>query len=428
MQELLYLVHRIPYPPNKGDKIRSYHLLKHLSQRYRVHLGAFVDDDQDWQYLDQVKALCAQTSFVKLWPQTARIRSLFGLFSNQPLTVHYYRNAQLRAWVEQILCTRPIKHVLVFSSAMAQYVRQVHSSHRIIDFVDVDSDKWKQYAASKPWPLSWLYRRESRLLFNYEKQVAADFDSATFVSESEAALFKQYAPEVAEKIAHFNNGVDAVYFSPDGVYPNPYSENTPVLVFTGAMDYWANIEAVDWFARAVFPAIRARMPQVRFVIVGARPSPEVLALADFPGVTVTGAVPDVRPFLAHAALSVAPLRIARGVQNKVLEAMSMGKIVVATPQAAEGIRAIPGQELFVACDAPDFALHVTMLLQRQDRAAMGTAARIRVLKDYSWENNLKRIDSLLSTDSSGIPNETRAAEFLDLTQEYRSMSLAGKSA
>ena len=164
MEDLLFLVHRIPYPPNKGDKIRSYHLLKHLAKNYRVHLGTFVDDPDDWQHVDHVKKLCGRTHFARLNPNLARLRSLAGLITNQPLTLDYYRDAGLQAWAGRVLHELPIKRVLVFSSAVAQYVSHAGHVRRIIDFVDIDSDKWLQYAQKKSWPMNWLYRREGRLL------------------------------------------------------------------------------------------------------------------------------------------------------------------------------------------------------------------------------------------------------------------------
>jgi sugar transferase (PEP-CTERM/EpsH1 system associated) len=398
MQELLYLVHRMPYPPNKGDKIRSYHILRHLSRQYRVHLGTFVDDEQDWAHADTVKGLCGETCFVKLNPLNARVRSLTGFISNTPLSLPYYRNADMQAWVNNMLDARPIENIVVFSSPMAQYVMNVSraSARRFIDFVDVDSDKWRLYAESKSWPMSWLYRRESRRLLAYERQMASEFDCSAFVSQAEAALFKQLAPETAARVSYFNNGVDGDYFSPHQSFTNPYPEHAQVLVFTGAMDYWANVDAVDWFARSVFPGIRAQAPQLQFYIVGARPAPQVTALAALPGITVTGSVPDVRPFLAHATLSVAPLRIARGIQNKVLEAMAMARTVVASPQAMEGIRATAGQELFVAGDANDYVDRILSLLNADSRIAdIGRAARLRVLADYSWDSSLNRLDAMI---------------------------------
>lgn len=409
MQNLLYLVHRIPYPPNKGDKIRSYHILKHLSQSYRIHLGTFIDDEKDFTYLDKVKALCSDSCFIKLDPRIARIRSLSGMLSNDPLSLPYYRNAELQAWVDSQLKNQAIKNILIFSSPMAQYVNKTRSTHRVIDFVDIDSDKWKQYADTKPWPLNWLYRRESRLLLQYEKQVAKDFDGATFVSEAEACLFKQLAPEAAGKVTYFNNGVDTNYFSPDIVFPNPYPQGTGALVFTGAMDYWANVEAVEWFSKTVFPSVRSRFPDLKFYIVGARPTSQVSALGALPGITVTGSVPDVRPFLAHATLAVAPLRIARGIQNKVLEAMAMGKPVLASPQALEGIHAEIDRELFVASDGNAFIEKIIALLQAGPNESIGKAARIRILENYSWPNSLARLDALLSvpqligSETAGFP-------------------------
>ncbi|MEO8991932.1 MAG: TIGR03087 family PEP-CTERM/XrtA system glycosyltransferase [Nitrosospira sp.] len=396
MQELLYLVHRFPYPPDKGDKIRSFHLLKHLSQRYRIHLGTFIDDEMDHKYLERVRDMCGETCFVDLYPTSARIRSLTGLLSGQPLTLPYYHDKRLQAWVSNLLETRPIGTILVFSTAMAQYVIHDMNIRRVMDFVDIDSDKWMQYSETIAWPMSWVYRRESKLLLDYEKQIARLFDSATFVSEAEADLFKRLAPEAAEKVTYFNNGVDADYFSPQNIYPDPYSAGIDTLVFTGAMDYWANVDAVQWFASDIFPAVRLQLPKVEFYIVGARPSAAVMALADLPGITVTGSVPDIRPYLAHASIAVAPLRIARGIQNKVLEAMAMGKTVIASPQALEGINANPGRDMVVAGDESDFINRIIELLQNGPNCAIGRAARTRVLEDYNWKKNLGRIDALLS--------------------------------
>lgn len=410
MQELLYLVHRIPYPPNKGDKIRSYHLLKHLSRNHRIHLGTFIDDEKDWEYVEKVKELCSETYFVKLHPLVARMRSLSSMLTNHPLTLPYYRDIDLQVWVNNLLERQPIKNILVFSSAMAQYVDISCSTHRVIDFVDVDSDKWRQYSKTRPWPLNWLYQRESKLLLDYERKIAKDFDIATFVSETEANFFKQLAPETAASITYFNNGVDADYFSPQNVYSNPYLSNINTLVFTGAMNYWANVDSVEWFAHNIFPSIRAQLPSVEFYIVGSRPTARVMALAASPGITVTGSVKDIRPYIAHASLVVVPLRIARGIQNKVLEAMAMEKTVVVSPQAAEGICAVHGQELFVENDEQDFADRVIAQIKDGPNVTMGHAARTRILEDYDWEKILDRLDTLFlqeqtnNTDKNCLDN------------------------
>lgn len=395
MQDILYLTHRLPYPPNKGDKIRSWHLLKHLAQRYRVHLGTFVDDPDDWQHVDTVKQLCGETYFAFLNPRTARLRSLGALAGKRPLTLDYYRNRSLQQWVGKVMKEQAIERVLVFSSAMAQYVTGARQARRIIDFVDIDSDKWRQYAEKKSWPMNWLYRRESHSLLSYERQVAHEFDASLFVSQAEADLFKQLAPGSAAKTSFFNNGVNAGYFSPAHEYPNPYPSDEAAIVFTGAMDYWPNIDAVQWFAREILPAVLARHPDARFYIVGSRPTPQVQALATLSGVHVTGSVADIRPYLAHARLAVAPLRIARGIQNKVLEAMAMAKPVVVSSQALEGIAANIGAEVLLARDRNEFIATISTLLQHP-QSTIGQAARVRVLADYTWERNLARVDELLS--------------------------------
>ena len=398
MDDLLLLIHRIPYPPNKGDKIRSYRLLQHLAQHYRVHLATFVDDEDDWQHVARVEALCASSYFARLNPRMARVRSLGALLGNRALSFDYYRDAALGAWVDTAVRTHHIGRVVVFSSPMAQYAEALVQARRVIDFCDVDSDKWRQYADKKSWPMSALYAHEARQLLRYERKVAASFDASLLVSEPEAQLLRRLAPESAQRIGFVNNGVDTAYFTPHGIdgkpYDNPYSAGDQALVFCGAMDYWPNVDAVSWFARELFPAIRARHPQARFIIVGARPSAEVQQLASLPGVMVTGTVPDVRPFVAWASVCVAPLRIARGIQNKVLEAMSMARTVVVTPQALEGITAQAGRDLLLGEDGAAFQACVDAALTAPD-PAMGQAARALVETLYGWSANLAPVVSLL---------------------------------
>jgi sugar transferase (PEP-CTERM/EpsH1 system associated) len=394
VEDLLLLIHRIPYPPNKGDKIRSYHLLKHLAQSYRVHLATFVDDPDDWQHVPRVEALCASSHFAKLNPLLARVRSLGALFANRSLSLDYYRDASTKAWVDGAVKQHNISRVLVFSSAMAQYADAYPDMRRVVDFCDVDSDKWRQYAEQKSWPMSMLYRHEAKQLLAYERKVARDYDASLFVSQPEADLFRQLAPESVDRIGHFNNGVDTDYFSPLPASASPYQPGEQAVVFTGAMDYWPNVDAVQWFANDVFPQLRARFPSLHFYIVGARPSAPVTALAQLPGVTVTGTVPDVRPYILHADVAVAPLRIARGIQNKVLEAMAMASRVVVSPQALEGIDATPGAELILADGAAEFVAAVTQLLQTRNNT-IGPAARRRVETQYSWPSNLACIGERL---------------------------------
>ena len=387
---LLFLAHRIPFPPNKGDKIRSFHLLRHLSERYEIHLGAFVDDPDDWQYRDALNPWCKSVKLIPLHPRRAKLASLVGLLTGEALTLPYYRNRELKHWAHDLAANGTVTRGLAFSSAMAQLM-PAGLARRVLDMVDVDSDKWTQYASTLRWPLSWVYAREGRKLAAWEAQVAEDFDATLLVSHDEAALLQQRVPQARDRIGAFENGVDADYFSPGREYANPFPVGRQGVVFTGAMDYWPNIDAVIWFAERIFPAVREAVPGAQFSIVGSRPSDAVLALARLPGVIVTGAVPDVRPYLAHAACAVAPLRVARGVQNKVLEAMAMACPVVVTRQAAEGIRAEAGRDFQLAQDESAFAHAVVAQLQAPARAGH---ARDCILQNYDWARNLNAINPL----------------------------------
>jgi sugar transferase (PEP-CTERM/EpsH1 system associated) len=390
MDGLLFLAHRIPFPPNKGDKIRSFHLLRHLAARHEIHLGAFVDDPADWQYRDALAPYCKSMKLIPLHPRRAKLASLAGLLTGEALTLPYYRSRELRRWAAGLADAGKVARGLAFSSAMAQFM-PAGLSRRVLDMVDVDSDKWTQYAGTQRWPLAWLYAREGRRLAEWEARVAQDFDATLLVSRDEAALLQRRVPAARDKIATFENGVDAEYFSPARDYPNPYAPGVQGVVFTGAMDYWPNVDAVTWFAERIFPAIRDAVPAAQFTIVGSRPTEAVLALARQPGVVVTGSVPDVRPYLAHAACAVAPLRIARGVQNKVLEAMAMTRPVVASVQAAEGIRAEAGRDFILAQGEAEFADAVVAGLQTMSAAA---PARDCILAHYDWARNLAAIDRL----------------------------------
>jgi sugar transferase (PEP-CTERM/EpsH1 system associated) len=395
MEDLLFLAHRIPYPPNKGDKLRSFHILKYLSERYRVHLGCFIDDKADRAFASKVSAMCYETCFIDQSTFAATLRSARGFATGEALSLPYYRDAAMRAWVAGLLRQRKVHTAIAFSSPMAQYLLPGHGLRRVVDFVDVDSEKWLQYSQGCSWPMSAVYRREARHLLAYERRIALEFEHATFVSGAEASLFRSLAPEVGHKVDHFCNGVDADYFSPHIVFSSPFETGTHNIVFTGAMDYWPNIEAAAWFAREVFAPLHQAHRHLRFAIVGARPTAQVLALGRLPGVRVTGSVPDTRPYLAHATAAVAPLRIARGIQNKVLEAMSMQKTIIVSPQALEGIAARDGCELLVAEGATQFIDQLNATLALPANRTIGLAARARILRDYSWETNLAHLAAIL---------------------------------
>lgn len=401
-ERILFLPHRIPYPPDKGDKVRSYHILRHLAEHADVYLGSFVDDPDDRVHVERVRGWCREACIVPLAPARARLRALSGLARGLPLTVPYYADRRLRAWVQRTLARRRIDRVLAFSSSMAQYAEPAGGIRREIDFVDIDSDKWAQYARHRRGPMAWLYRREARTLARYECRIALAFDASYLVSEDEAAAFRDQCPGAAGRIHALENGVDTAYFRPGAAPASPYAAGERALVFTGAMDYWPNVDAVTWFADSVLPAVQAREPAARFYVVGRRPTDAVRALDARSGVTVTGGVPDVRPYLEHAVVAVAPVRVARGVQNKVLEAMAMARPVVCSPSAFEGIRASAGRELLVGASAPDQARLVGECLAGGHRE-VGRAARACVERHYGWS---ARLADLVATE----PGAARVAE------------------
>ena len=395
MANLLYLVHRLPYPPNKGDKVRSFNLLKHLARKHRIYLGTFIDDPDDEVHLKALRAYCAGLYVARLSPRTAKLQSLSGLLTGEALSLPYYRNVGLRAWVKRTCATVPIDTAVVFSSVMADYIPDMARLPTLVDFVDMDSAKWRQYATTHRWPLSWLYRREGERLLAFERDVAARAKHSFFVTAEECDLFRKAAPECAGRIDAMCNGVDAEFFAPVHAMSSPFTADEIPIVFTGAMDYWPNIDAAVWFAGEVLPRLCRRYPGVRFYIVGRSPDPTVQALAG-DTVVVTGTVDDVRPYLAHAAVVVAPLRIARGIQNKVLEAMAMARPVVASAACAGPIAAERGAELLVADSADDYLAHIESLLANWIRAdSIGQAARRRVLESYSWDAHLSLIDRYL---------------------------------
>lgn len=396
MPSLLFLTQRIPYPPVKGEKIRAWHILRHLCRSYDVHLGCLIDDPHDAEYVPLLRDLCADAHFATLDRRRAKLTCLAGLLTGEPLSATFYRNRGLAGWVRRVITEVRPEVVFVLSSNMAPYIldRRGQERVRIVDLVDVDSAKWRAYAETGRGPMRLVHAREARRMEALEARVGRECDWSTLVSAEEAALFTRLVPDCAAKVRAISNGVDSDYFDPAQTFAPPYPPDGPLYVFTGAMDYPPNIDAVVWFAETVLPLIRLRRPDARFAVVGSNPSPAVQALAGSPGVCVTGRVPDVRPYLAQAAAAVAPMRIARGIQNKVLEAMAMARPVVTTPDGLEGIGAVAGIEVLVAADAAGFAAGC-LQAATPEAASIGRAARARVLADYVWAERLRGFDALL---------------------------------
>ena len=421
MEPLLFLCHRLPFPPNKGDKVRSYHFLRHLAKRYRIFLGTFVDDPADWPHVARLEGLCAEVCVERLSPLAKRALSARALLFGEALTLPYFRSRALARWVRAIVAREGITRAFAFSSPMAQYLLDLRGVGCVADFVDLDSAKWDDYARRRPWPLSALYAREGRRLAAFEERVASSVAAVTFVTDDEARLFRERGLEASvrgaasgasvrraavaasARIVTVPNGVDSDYFSPVKSFPSPFAPGERAIVFIGAMDYWPNVDAAQWFAREILPKVRSREPSVRFHVIGMNPVPAVRSLASDPTVVVTGRVDDVRPFLQHASVVVAPLRVARGIQNKVLEAMAMAKAVVVTPASAASLTARRGVELEVGSEPAEFAARVSELLDPTRAAQLGGLARVRVVSDFAWRAALRRLDTLFAAETPAGP-------------------------
>src|SRR3954471_9733500 len=297
MTDLLFLAHRIPYPPDKGDKIRAWNVLRHLAERYRVHLATFIDAPEDVASVPHLEAVCASVVWRPLSPRRARLRSLAGLLKGASLTQFYFSDRRLRNAIARLVAVHNPALVYVFSSSMAPYVPDLPGARVILDICDVDSEKWRQYAETGSGPARAIYRREGRTLLALERRAAARADAVLLVSRAEAELFASLAPEAAARTHAVGNGVDLAYFDPLRDFANPLDDR-PAIVFTGVMNYRPNVEAMVWFVQHVMPLLRARAAAPCLWIVGMNPSRAVLALASS-DVRVTGRVPDVRPYLKH---------------------------------------------------------------------------------------------------------------------------------
>ncbi|TMJ19061.1 MAG: TIGR03087 family PEP-CTERM/XrtA system glycosyltransferase [Alphaproteobacteria bacterium] len=381
MKDILFLAHRIPFPPDRGDKIRSWNLLKHLAGLARVHLACFADDRADAAHIDALRAALGDRlgeAQVEVRSRSKAMDGALALAEGRPISLALFDSPRLRAFVAAKLADPSVGTVFAFSGQMAQFVPAGARQRFIMDFGDVDSAKFAQYAEEGSGPMRWVNRREAEKLSAFEKAVAERADLCTFVSEAEAALFRRTTGR--DNIRALSNGIDVDHFDPAADFQR-LDFKEPLVLFTGQMDYAPNAEAVGWFAREVLPLV----PDARFAIAGRNPPASVRALAGG-RVIVTGAVPNMRPWLAAADVVVAPLKLARGIQNKVLEAMAMARPVVASPAAFEGIEAEPGRHLLVADGAAATAAAVRRLLEAP--GALGAAARDHVERHYRWSARL----------------------------------------
>ncbi len=405
MRRLLFIAHRVPYPPDKGERVRAFHQLKALAEHCRITLAAPAHSARDYQSVQPLRQWCQAVLLAPAGGGRGLARGAVRSLLGGSVTEGYFASRRLNRLIDAEARREPFDLVFAYSSGTLPYALAVPAPVRVMDLIDVDSAKWADYAARACWPKSLLFRRESRAVRCLELEAIDRCDAVLVVSDAEARLL----PDRPDKVTVVGNGVDTEFFSPQPVPPGP-----PGLVFTGSMGYWPNAQGVCWFVREVWPGLRREHPDLTFTIVGRDPTPQVRELAAQPGVVVTGTVEDVRPYLAAAAVAVCPLRIARGVQNKVLEAMSAGRAVVATPAALAGLDVQVGRDALSA-DTPDQWQHTISGLLRDDalRSRIGQAARDCVLSRYPWAVHMGRLVNLC--DRLADSGQAGSAAALDAT-------------
>ena len=388
------MAHRIPYPPNKGDKIRSWNFLSRLAKHHVVHAGFFLDDHRDKKYIQKLNDLVDSVCAVSVTPFVQKTLSLRAFFFGASLTEYSYPTRKLRKYCNGLFTNEKIDIVFVFSAAPMRLVDDQFDGKIIVDLVDVDSEKWRAYSKTSSWPLSKIFAREALKVAAFEAKIVARSERTLVVSEEEAVLLREANPGLKEKIVGISNGVDTCFFDPQN-YPADVTSNT--LLFTGALDYQPNIEAAVWFCEKIWPKIRAVHRDAIFYIAGSSPVSEILDLGRLEGVKILSDVPDMAEVIAGSRIVVAPLLTARGIQNKVLEALAMAKPTVVTRVANVGVNGLPGEHLMVADTPAEFAAAVNTLLNDAAACAdLGLAARRFVEQNFSWNKSFEQLNAIIS--------------------------------
>jgi len=388
--KILYVCHRFPFPPKRGGKIRPFNMIRHLTAAgHGVTVCSLVRSPEEAEEARGIASHCAGFEMAPVSGPVQALRMVARLPLQTPSSMGFFYSPVLAGRVRRLLATQRWDLIFVHCSSVAQYVEHVSDVPKLLDFGDMDSQKWLEYANYKPFPLSLGYRLEGTKMLAAEKRLARRFDLCTATTRAEWETLEHYRTGVATD--WFPNGVDADYFSP---VDEPYEPET--ISFIGRMDYYPNQECMTRFCQDVWPQLKARRPGMKLLIVGADPSPAMRRLGEFDGVTVTGSVPDVRPYIRRSALMVAPLAIARGTQNKILEAMAMGVPVVTSSAAAGGVDAEADTHFLVA-DTPqqiaDAILRVVEDPQLRERLAL--AGRQRMLDQHAWPHSMRRLDQII---------------------------------
>lgn len=387
---VLFVCHRFPFPPKRGGKIRPFNIIRHLhSAGHAVTVASLARSDEEAEEGRGLEAYCEEYLLGRVREPAQTLRMVGRLATTSPSSMGYFYSAELAARIRQKLSERKFDLIFVHCSSVAPYVASVDGPVKMLDFGDMDSEKWLTYARFRKFPLSAGYWLEGRKLQRAEKRLARQFDMCTCTTRAEYETLESFATGVPAD--WFPNGVDAEFFTPDDT---PYDPN--LICFVGRMDYYPNQKAVRDFCRDVLPTIQAARPGVRLVVVGADPTAQIRQLSELPGVDVTGSVPDVRPWVRKAALTVAPLSIARGTQNKILESMAMGVPVVASREASGGIDAVPETHFLTASTASQYRDAILRMLDDPgERQRVSEAGRQRVLSRHNWDASLRKLETLI---------------------------------
>jgi sugar transferase (PEP-CTERM/EpsH1 system associated) len=386
---IFFVCQRVPFPPDRGDKIVTFHEIRHLSQKHEVHVFCLSDGTGDLANTSGLRDYAASVTAVRVTRLRSRLRSLMALGTGRPLSVAAFDEAALHRAIIHKYDASPPDLIIVFSCNVAQYAEHFAGVPRIMQFHDLDSLKWAQFAERSDIPLRWIYRIEAKRLLAYERKIAGGFSHALVCTAAEREDFARLFLGIAVSLV--GNGVDLDYFRSSGA-----AKRRGSMVFTGVMDYFPNVDAVEWFCDEILPLVQKRIPEASLTICGDRPTAAVKSLAKRRGVYVTGRVPDTRPYLDAAEVFVAPLRVARGVQNKLLEALAMGLPCVASRVAWRGTVLPEGAGLLVADSAAEFAERVTRLLQTPAlRTEMAEKARAAADAKYRWEEQMAAFDRVI---------------------------------
>lgn len=387
--KILYVCHRFPFPPKRGGKIRPFNMIRHLSQRHSVTVCSIARSEAEAEEGAGIAPHCERYEMGRVSNPVQVLRMVARLPTPVPSSMGFFWSQALADKINTLLEAERFDLIFVHCSSVAQYVSHVRGIPKILDFGDMDSQKWLEYVRYKPFPLKLGYWLEGSKMEREERRLATRFDLCTATTRGEWETLESYRTGVATD--WFPNGVDAEFFKPDGEGYDPET-----ISFIGRMDYYPNQECMFDFCERTWPLLRARRPGMKLLIVGADPSPAVRKLSELPGVTVTGSVPDVRPYVLRSAAMVAPLNIARGTQNKILEAMAMGVPVASSKVAAAGVDAVAGEHLLVADTPQAYAEAILRIVDDPaERERLARAGRQRMLSHHAWPHSMERLDAIV---------------------------------